>query len=111
MKLLGVYGKEDLAKVYVAQMGSDERHLIEFVESTQPPIPIDQKWVLIVSSMYGCPVGCKMCDAGGNFNGKMKTEEILEQIDYLVRRRFPDGRIPIPKFKSECSKLIQKFAL
>lgn len=105
MRLLGIYGKEDLAKVYVAQMGNNDQHLIEFVESTQPPIPIDKKWVLIVSSMYGCPVGCKMCDAGGNFNGKMKTEEIIEQIDYLVRKRFPDGRIPIPKFKIQFARM------
>ncbi len=105
MKVLGVYGKEELAKVYIATMREDENHMVEFVESTQPPLPRDKKWVLIVSSLFGCPVKCKMCDAGGKFYGKLKTEEILEQIDYLVRGRFPDRKVPIPKFKIQFARM------
>lgn len=105
MKILDVYGKEDLAKVYVANMRDDDRYMVEFVESTQPPIPRDKKWVLIVSSLFGCPVKCKMCDAGGKFFGKLKTEEILMQIDHMVRRRFPDKVVPIPKFKIQFARM------
>jgi 23S rRNA (adenine2503-C2)-methyltransferase len=105
MKILDVYGKEDLAKVYVASMRNDDRYMIEFVESIQPPTPRDKKWVLIVSSLFGCPVGCKMCDAGGKFSGKLSTDEILQQIDYMVRRRYPDGKIPIPKFKIQFARM------
>jgi 23S rRNA (adenine2503-C2)-methyltransferase len=105
MKILDVYGKEDLAKVYVASMRNDDKYMVEFVESTQPPIPRDEKWVLIVSSLFGCPVNCKMCDAGGKFSGKLKTDEILEQIDYLVKRRYPDKRIPVPKFKIQFARM------
>lgn len=105
MKILDVYGKEELAKVYVASMRNDDKHLVEFVESTQPPIPRDEKWVLIVSSLFGCPVNCKMCDAGGKFSGKLETNEILEQIDYLVKRRYPDGKIPVPKFKIQFARM------
>jgi 23S rRNA (adenine2503-C2)-methyltransferase len=105
MKVLGVYGKEDLAKVYIATMREDEKHMVEFVESTQPPIPRDEKWVLIVSSLFGCPVKCKMCDAGGGYSGKLSTEEILGQIDYMVRRRYPEGKIPIPKFKIQFARM------
>jgi 23S rRNA (adenine2503-C2)-methyltransferase len=105
MKILDVYGKEDLAKVYIASMRDNDRYLVEFVESTQPPIPRDKKWVLIVSSLFGCPVGCKMCDAGGNFSGKLETSEILQQIDFLVRRRYPQGNIPIPKFKIQFARM------
>jgi 23S rRNA (adenine2503-C2)-methyltransferase len=108
MKIIAEYGNENLAKVYVAEMREHDqsgRHLVEFVESLQPPIPRDKKWVLIVSSMFGCPVRCKMCDAGGDFAGRMTAEEIISQIDYVVRRRFPDGIVPIPKFKIQFARM------
>jgi len=111
MRVVAEYGDEELAKVYVAQMREGEsgegskKHLVEFVESIQPPIPREKKWVLIVSSMFGCPIGCKMCDAGGNFGGMMTEGEILSQIDYLVRRRFPDGGVPIPNFKIQFARM------
>jgi len=110
MKVIAEYGNEDIAKVYVARMreedpDSPEEHLVEFVESVQPPLPRDKKWVLIVSSMFGCPIKCKMCDAGGGFSGRLSTDDILAQIDHMVRRRFPDGRIPIPKFKIQFARM------
>ena len=44
MKIIDSFGKDDLAKVYVADFGDDR--IAEFVESRQPPIPIEDKWVL-----------------------------------------------------------------
>ena len=105
IEVLEEYGREDLAKVYVASMRGDKEHLVEFVESVQSPIPRDKKWVLIVSTLYGCPVGCKMCDAGGEYKGKLTADEILAEIDFLVRKRFPDGKIPIPKFKIQFARM------
>jgi len=110
MKVVAEYGNEEVAKVYVAQMREERedvkgRFLVEFVESIQPPLPREKKWVLIVSSMFGCPVRCMMCDAGGEFMGRMTADEILSQIDYMVRRRFPDGRVPIPKFKIQFARM------
>lgn len=105
MRILGEFGKEDLAKVYVASMRKEDGHLVEFVESLQPPIPREEKWVLIVSSSFGCPVNCKMCDAGGHYKGKLTKEEILAQIDHMVRRRFPDRRVPVPKFKVQFARM------
>ncbi|MFQ6106209.1 MAG: radical SAM protein [Thermoplasmata archaeon] len=105
MKILGEFGKEDLAKVYVASMREGDGYLVEFVESLQPPIPRERKWVLIISSSFGCPVNCMMCDAGGHYMGKLTTDEILQQIDHIVRRRFPEGRVPIPKFKVQFARM------
>lgn len=112
MRIIGEYGNDDVAKVYVAQMREEaagkrisKESLVEFVESVQPPQPREKKWVLIVSSMFGCPIGCKMCDAGGNFGGKLTSEEILSQIHYMVDRRFPNGRIPVPKFKIQFARM------
>jgi len=112
MKVIAEYGRDDLAKVYVADMREDghgpserPKHAIEFVESLQPPNPREKKWVMIVSSMYGCPVKCKMCDAGGNYSGRMTADEIIAQIDYMVRRRYPDGAVPSSKFKIQFARM------
>lgn len=78
---------------------------MEFVESVQPPFPRDEKWVLIVSSLFGCPIRCLMCDACGNYLGKLEADEIMAQIDHLIRQRFPDGKVPVPKFKVQFARM------
>ncbi|UCE80488.1 MAG: radical SAM protein, partial [Methanobacteriota archaeon] len=111
MRVIAEYGRDDLAKVYVARMRETDdsacrgEHMVEFVESLQPPNPRKKKWVLIVSSMFGCPIRCKMCDAGGNYSGKMTAEEIISQIDYMVRLRYADGKIPCSKFKVQFARM------
>lgn len=103
MQIIGKVGNDDIATVYIAKIRDDD--LIEFVESVQPPIPRQEKWVLIVSTLLGCNVGCTMCDAGGWYKGKLSAQEILQQIDYLVSHRFPDRRIPIQKFKIQFARM------
>ena len=103
MRILAKAGREDIALVYVAE--SSEGKLIEFCESLQPPLPRDKKWVLLISTLYGCPVGCSFCDAGGGYDGKIKLEDMLSQIDFLVKERFPDGKIPVEKFKIQFSRM------
>jgi 23S rRNA (adenine2503-C2)-methyltransferase len=112
MKILAEYGREELAKVYVAQMREYQfseknrrNHLVEFAESIQPPLPREKKWVLIISSMFGCPIKCKMCDAGGDFSGNLTTEELLAQIEYMVRRRFLNGQPRTAKFKIQFARM------
>jgi 23S rRNA (adenine2503-C2)-methyltransferase len=96
-------GKDDLARVYIAR--SKTGQYIEFVESLQPPWPREKKWVLIVSCLYGCPFSCRFCDAGGEYHGRLNQEEIEFQIDYLVKKRFPDGIIPSEKFKLQFARM------
>ena len=103
MKVIGKAGNDNIATVYIAKIRDGD--LIEFVESVQPPIPRQEKWVLIVSTSLGCNVGCAMCDAGGWYKGKLLPEEILQQIDYLITQRFPDRNIPIEKFKVQFSRM------
>jgi 23S rRNA (adenine2503-C2)-methyltransferase len=103
MKIVGKVGRDDIATVYIAEIR--EGLFIEFVESVQPPLPREEKWVLIVSTLLGCPVGCPMCDAGGWYKGKLSKEEIMAQIDYMVKRRFPDKRIPSKKFKIQFARM------
>ncbi len=107
MKVVAEYGNDEVAKVYVAEMRqiAGRKHLVEFVESVQPPLPRDQKWVLIVSSMFGCPIRCLMCDAGGDYAGKLTVDEILQQVEHMVSRRYPDRKVPIPKFKIQFARM------
>lgn len=103
MKVIASTGKEEIALVYIVEL--EDGKLAECVESVQPPIPRRDKWVLLVSTMYGCPVGCAMCDAGGFYQGKPNADGILDQIDFLVRRRFPDGHIPCKQFKIQFARM------
>jgi 23S rRNA (adenine2503-C2)-methyltransferase len=96
-------GREDVAVAYVAETAGGR--LVEFTEAVQPPLPREQKWVLIVSSLYGCPVSCAICDAGGSYEGRMTAAEILEQIDYLVDKRYPDRCVPSAKFKIQFARV------
>ena len=105
MEILGSYGREELAVVHVARLRGDNRYLVEFVESLQPPIPRERKWVLIVSTLFGCPVRCRMCDAGTEYAGRLDAEEILAQIDSMIRSRFPGGSVPIPKLKIQFARM------
>ncbi len=103
MKVLAYAGHEEIAMVYVVEFGKNK--IVECVESIQPPIPKSEKWVLLVSTMFGCPVGCKMCDAGGYYQGKLSKDEILAQIDFLVYRHYPDGVIPARNFKIQFARM------
>lgn len=103
MKIVATAGREDIAMVYVGEYIDGE--LVEFVEAVQPPIPLNEKWVLMISTLYGCPVECKMCDAGGFYHGKVSKERMFEQIDYIVDQKFPDRVIPSKQFKIQFARM------
>ncbi len=103
LEMVYTAGNDDLARVFVARTADGSP--IEFVESIQPPHSRDEKWVLIVSTLKGCPVGCPICDAGGDYRGTLTSEEILAQVEYLVRRRYRDGRCPVPKLKVQFARM------
>jgi len=103
MQVIAKTGTEDIATVYVARFDNDK--CVEFVESIQPPLPREKKWVLIISSLYGCCINCRFCDAGGNYKGVIKKNELLAQIDYMVKNRYPDKIIPVEKFKIQFARM------
>lgn len=103
MRIVSKSEMKSIATVYIAEM--ENGHPIEFVESVQPPFPREDKWVLIVSTLYGCPVQCPLCDAGIYYKGKLSYQAILEQIDYMVMRRYPDRRLPMDKFKIQFARM------
>lgn len=103
MKVIGSTGHENLAVVYIAE--TSEGKAVEFVEALQPPLPREKKWVLIVSTLFGCPVKCSICDAGYFYKGKLSKEEILAQLDHLVDGRYPDRRVDVEKFKIQFARM------
>lgn len=103
MKVVYRTEHSEIATVFVGDFGGDR--YAEFVESVQPPFKIEKKWVLIVSTLFGCPVGCKMCDAGKFYGGKLSEEEIFSQIDYPVLLRFPQRSIDVEKFKIQFARM------
>jgi 23S rRNA (adenine2503-C2)-methyltransferase len=103
LEIIETHGDDALARVFVAR--TSDGSCIEFVESVQPPLPREQKWVLIVSTLKGCPVRCPVCDAGGHYQGRLCASEILAQIDHLVERRFPDRVVPTPLFKIQFARM------
>jgi 23S rRNA (adenine2503-C2)-methyltransferase len=102
MKIIAVSGVPEIATVYMADM---DGKLIEFVEALQPPYSRDERWVLMVSTLFGCPVHCLICDAGGQYQGKPSAAQILEQIDYMVDRWYPDRRVLASKFKIQFARM------
>jgi 23S rRNA (adenine2503-C2)-methyltransferase len=103
MNILQITGNRELARVFVAEL--DDGSKIEFVESVQPPKPLAEKWVLIVSTLKGCPVKCPICDAGGRYEGKLSKKEILDQISYLIFDRFSDGRPLTKRLKIQFARM------
>jgi 23S rRNA (adenine2503-C2)-methyltransferase len=103
MKVLSFAGREDIAMVYLAEM--EDGKVVEFIESVQPPLPRDEKWVIIISTLFGCPVGCPICDAGSFYQGKLTKQEIFDQIDFLVTKRFGDKAVAVKKFKIQFARM------
>ncbi|MBU0973743.1 MAG: radical SAM protein [Proteobacteria bacterium] len=103
MKVVASTGKEDATLVYILELKSG--NLLECVESVLPPLTRAEKWVLLISTMFGCPVHCAMCDAGGYYHGKPSADEIMEQIDFLVHLRYPQKSIPSNQFKIQFSRM------
>ena len=102
LEILGIYGKEEIAILYVAKY---QEKILEFVESVQPPVPREEKWVLILSTLYGCPMGCLMCDSGTHYHGYVSKEAMLAQLDHMVRKRYPEGKIGVKKFKIQFARM------
>ena len=51
MRIVASTGREDVAVVYVGEM--ERGTYVECVEATSPPIPREEKWVLLVSGHSG----------------------------------------------------------
>ncbi len=102
MKIVASAGNPEIAMVYVVEF---EGGLVECVEAIQPPRTREEKWVLMISTLFGCPISCQMCDAGGHYRGKLTESEMYAQIDYLINQRYPDGFVPSKQLKIQFARM------
>lgn len=81
MRIMERVGKPDLAEVYLAEFRGDPMLNAEFVDACgETGGDRRNKWVIIVSTQFGCPAGCLMCDAGGGYRGDLTAEEMIWQV-------------------------------
>jgi 23S rRNA (adenine2503-C2)-methyltransferase len=102
LRILARSGRPDVAEIYI---GEFERHpdaRIEFVDGLDPRLPRHDKWIINISTQAGCPVGCRFCDAGGEFRGNLGVDELLAQALYVSSRH--------PGAVRTCAKLKVHFA-
>lgn len=102
MNIVASAGNQDVAMVYVMDF---DGKLVECVEAVQPPVPRNEKWVVMISTLFGCPVACQMCDAGGYYQGRVSESEMLEQIQFLISTRYPGGIVPSKQFKIQFARM------
>ncbi|MCB2213641.1 radical SAM protein [bacterium] len=103
MKVVAHTGDPDLAMVYIGEDESGRR--LEFVESLEPPYLREEKWVNILSTLWGCPIQCRFCDAGLKYKGRVNAATMLAQLDALVSMRYPDRVIPSRKWKIQFARM------
>lgn len=105
MRIISTTGDPGLARVYVAQFRGRRKFLAEFVEAFDPIIPRSDKLVIIVSTQFGCPVTCAMCDAGDQYMGDLSNNEIFAQIDHVLARHQGENLRSIGRLKVQFARM------
>jgi 23S rRNA (adenine2503-C2)-methyltransferase len=106
MEILDRRGDSQLAEICVARMRDDPLSVVEFVDAVDPRFPREEKWVITVSTQIGCPIRCLICDAGGFYRGNLTADEMLAQVDSVVRKRQGNRRaICTPKLKIHFARM------
>lgn len=63
-----------------------------------------ERWMVGVSTMSGCPVGCKFCATGKLKKWRnLSWSEIMEQLDFIFKKQTIDG-IPYEVFPQNCKE-------
>jgi len=101
-EVISATGRPDVAEVFVGRERGSGR-CFEFVDGLDWRHPRHEKWIINVSTQFGCPVKCLFCDAGGDFAGNIPAEMMLSQVKTVLARHLA----PLPL---ECRKLKVHFA-
>jgi 23S rRNA (adenine2503-C2)-methyltransferase len=102
MEVLDVTGDPQVAEVCVARFRQDDGCTTETVDGLTPPQKRDEKWVINISTQFGCPVGCPFCDAALQYRGNLTADELLDQVRWALGRH--------PGMAARCRKLKVHFA-
>ena len=69
-----------------------------------------ERWMIGVSVMSGCPVGCKFC-ATGQMNGfrNLSVDEIVAQVKFVVDRNASYNPLDSKEFKINYTRMGEPF--
>lgn len=59
------------------------------------------KRVMTICTMAGCPMGCTFCASRNSFKNKLTSEEIVAQVEFMIRQGITLGRNPDPNNAKE----------
>jgi 23S rRNA (adenine2503-C2)-methyltransferase len=104
-QLVSTRGRPDLALVFLLQLCQERWSSVECVGALDPAVPRSQKMVIVVSSQFGCPMGCTMCDAGTEYHGNLSAEQIHEQIAFVIEHWAGPGLTSCPKLKVQFARM------
>jgi 23S rRNA (adenine2503-C2)-methyltransferase len=79
-------------------------HAVEFLDATRPEEAAARR-VFVVSTLLGCPVQCRVCDAGGGYRGRVTTDELLAQVRTLAHEAFGDGPPTVAEVRVELTRM------
>lgn len=91
------YSKGSLETLSIGDYGKSHNVKADFLGLTRelngvqniPCLPLSEKWVITLSTQYGCPMKCKFCDVPNiKFNGNASFEDLREQL-YSAIGKFP----------------------
>lgn len=113
-----------LGTLYLGRFGEEEGRLVEFVDTVEPGVAKELKWVMMISTQLGCAVGCRMCDAGAlGYAGNLSADEMLAQVRHILNEnpglspaRHPKlkihfARMGEPSLNPEVLKALRRLAL
>ena len=105
MQILEKHEHPRLATLYLASLGGEDR-VVEFVDTLEPGIAKSKKWVMMISTQVGCPVGCRMCDAGAlGYFGNLSAEEMMAQIRHIIAANPELSPLRHPKVKIHFARM------
>ena len=102
LEILRLHGDPRVAEVAVARFRGQERYSVEIVDGLAPPLGREEKWIINLSTQFGCPVGCPFCDAAFSYAGNPSADELLAQVRWALARH--------PGVSGRCRKLKVHFA-
>jgi 23S rRNA (adenine2503-C2)-methyltransferase len=105
MRVLETMEIGSLARIFLLQLRSADWSMAECVGALDPALPGSSKMVLVVSTQFGCAMGCRMCDASGEFHGNLSADEIFAQIDLLLETWAGSGARDCPKLKIQFARM------
>lgn len=96
--LVGDYGKGSLETLSIGDYGKGQNVKADFLGYTRPIdgvangncMPLSEKWVITVSTQYGCTMNCTFCDVPNvKFRGNASFDDLKAQM-YNAIKMFPD---------------------